>query len=76
MRARSTTTHARTAWRLTTRTTTPRRGAQIPLGVEDELFRRYLADLHLARITPTLDAYLATVVTPTLEAQKRAGCLG
>jgi hypothetical protein len=28
------------------------------------------------RIPPTLDAYLATVVTPTLEAQKRAGCLG
>ena len=33
-------------------------------------FRRNRADLHLAGIPPALDAYLATVVTPTLEAQK------
>jgi hypothetical protein len=43
--------------------------------LEERLLRRYLADLHLARLPATLDAYLRTVVTPTLERQRRDGCL-
>ena len=43
--------------------------------LEERLLRRYLADLHLAKRPPTLDAYLRTVVTPTLERQRRDGCL-
>jgi len=39
-------------------------------GTDGAAFRRYRADRHLAGIAPALDAYLATVVTPTLEAQK------
>lgn len=53
--------------------TTPDREKLFPL--EDRLLERYLSDLHLARIPSTLDAYLRTVVTPTLEAQRRAGCI-
>src|SRR5262249_11707467 len=52
---------------------TPDRVKLFPL--EDKLLQRYLSDLHLARIPPTLDAYLATVGTPTLEAKKRGGCV-
>jgi len=44
-------------------------------GTGGAAFRRYRADLHLAGIPPALDAYLATVVTPTLEAQKACRCL-
>lgn len=43
--------------------------------LEEKLFRRYLATLHLSKTPPTLDAYLTNVVTPTLEAQRRAGCV-
>ena len=43
--------------------------------LEERLLRRYLADLHLAKLPPTLDAYLRTVVTPTLERQRRDGCV-
>jgi len=52
---------------------TPDYRALYPL--ETRLLRRYLADLHLRRLPPTLDAYLRTVVTPTLERQRRAGCV-
>ncbi len=40
-----------------------------------KLLRRYLADLTLAKLPGTLDAYLKTVVTPTLEAQRKGGCV-
>ena len=41
--------------------------------LEAKLLTRYLADLHLTQLPPTLDAYVTTVVTPTLEAQRKAG---
>ena len=43
--------------------------------LEDRLLRRYLADLHVARLPATLDDYLRNVVTATLERQRRAGCV-
>ncbi|MDB4888334.1 MAG: amidohydrolase [Gemmatimonadetes bacterium] len=43
--------------------------------LEDRLLGRYLAELHLAKVPGTLDAYLRTVVTPTLERQRREGCV-
>jgi hypothetical protein len=43
--------------------------------LEAKLMRRYLSDLHLASIPATLDEYLKTIVTPTLEAQKKNGCV-
>jgi len=43
--------------------------------LEVKLMRRYLSDLHLASIPATLDAYLNTIVTPTLEEQKKNGCV-
>jgi hypothetical protein len=43
--------------------------------LEEKLFRRYLADLKLSRTPATLESYLATVITPTLESQRRAGCV-
>ena len=52
---------------------TPDREKLFPL--EDKLLQRYLFDLQLATIPPTLDAYLETVVRPTLETQRRAGCV-
>lgn len=55
------------------RKATPDYAALYPL--EDRLLRRYLRDLHLAKIPATLDAYLRTVVTPTLERQRRDGCI-
>jgi uncharacterized protein len=42
---------------------------------EDELLRRYMADLHLERRPSTLQGYLKEVVTPTLEAQRQRGCV-
>ena len=42
---------------------------------EEKLLGRYLAGLHVSRLPATLDAYLKTVVTPTLEHQRKAGCL-
>ncbi len=53
--------------------TTPDQRVLYPL--EDKLLRRYLADLHVAKVPATLDAYLKTVVTPTLESQSKAGCV-
>lgn len=42
---------------------------------EEKLLARYLKDLGIAALPPTLDAYLATVVTATLERQRKAGCI-
>jgi len=42
--------------------------------LEERLLRRYLEDLH-ATLPQTLDAYLRTVVTPTLERQRNGGCI-
>jgi len=55
------------------RAATPDYAALYPL--EDRLLRRYMKDLGLARLPATLDAYLRTVVTPTLERQRREGCV-
>lgn len=42
---------------------------------EEKLLKRYLADLNVRSLPTTLDAYLKTVVTPTLERQKRNGAV-
>jgi uncharacterized protein len=42
---------------------------------EEKLLKRYLADLNLRSLPATLDSYLKTVVTPTLERQKRNGAV-
>lgn len=42
---------------------------------ESALLRRYLADLRLPSLPPTLDAYLARVVAPTLDRQRHAGAV-
>jgi predicted TIM-barrel fold metal-dependent hydrolase len=52
---------------------TPDRQKLFPL--VDALLRRYYTGLSLSSRPPTLDAYLKTVVTPTLEAQRQGGCL-
>jgi predicted TIM-barrel fold metal-dependent hydrolase len=52
---------------------TPDRQKLYPL--EEKLLQRYLADLHLDRVPATLDTYLTTVVTPTLERQRQGGCV-
>jgi len=51
----------------------PDRQKLFPL--EDKLLQRYLADLKIEKLPATLDAYLKTVVTPTLERQRQAGCV-
>lgn len=43
--------------------------------LEENLLHRYLADLQVEKLPPTLDGYLQAVVTPTLERQRRAGCI-
>jgi uncharacterized protein len=43
--------------------------------LEQTLLRRYLADLGRDALPSTLDAYLQEVVTPTLEGQRKAGCV-
>jgi hypothetical protein len=43
--------------------------------LEEKLLRRYLADLQLPDVPPTLDEYLRSVVTATLERQRQAGCV-
>ena len=53
--------------------TSPDREKLFPL--EDRLLQRYMSDLNVAKRPATLDAYLETVVTPTLEAQQRGGCV-
>ncbi len=42
---------------------------------EERLLKRYLSDLNIKQLPPTLDAYLKTIVTPTLERQKRNGAV-
>jgi predicted TIM-barrel fold metal-dependent hydrolase len=42
---------------------------------EDKLLKRYLSDLHLDAPPGSLSEYLAKVVTPTLERQKRDGAV-
>jgi hypothetical protein len=42
---------------------------------EERLLRRYLAALPVKTLPPTLGAYLAAVVTPTLERMKRDGAV-
>ena len=42
---------------------------------EEKLLQRYLADLKLRALPASLEAYLKTVVTPTLELQKRNGAV-
>ncbi len=51
----------------------PDRGAFFPL--EDKLRARYLQQLGLAALPPTLDAYLQQVVTPLLTQQRAAGAI-
>lgn len=53
--------------------TSPDRAKLYPY--EEKLLRRYLADLGVAKLPATLDAYLRTVVTPTLDRQRKAGCV-
>ncbi len=42
---------------------------------EEMLLRRYLKDLNLAALPPTLDEYLSKVVTPALVSQKKNGAV-
>ncbi len=42
---------------------------------ESALLRRYMHDLHIAALPGTLDAYVATVVVPTLHRQRQAGAV-
>jgi predicted TIM-barrel fold metal-dependent hydrolase len=51
----------------------PDAAALYPL--EERLLRRYMTDLGAAAMPATLDQYLRKVVTPTLEAQRKAGCV-
>ena len=53
--------------------TTPDNRVLYPL--EERLLRRHLGDLHLTQLPATLDQYLRTVVTPTLERQRKDGCI-
>jgi hypothetical protein len=54
-------------------TVTPDREKLFPL--EEQLLKKYLADLNIAQLPVTLDDYLNQVVTPTLQAQKNGGCV-
>jgi hypothetical protein len=42
---------------------------------EERLLKRYLTDLKISALPPSLDAYLRSVVTPTLERQKKNGAV-
>ncbi len=42
---------------------------------EEKLLKRYMSDLNIKQLPPTLDDYLKTIVTPTLERQKRSGVI-
>jgi hypothetical protein len=52
---------------------TPDREKLFPL--EDQLLKKFLSDLKIAKLPLTLDEYLEKVVTPTLQAQKAGGCI-
>jgi uncharacterized protein len=54
-------------------TTSPDREKLFPL--EDKLLQRYISYLNVTKRPSTLEAYLETVVTPTLEAQQKGGCV-
>src|SRR5262249_60431281 len=43
--------------------------------LEDKLLQRYMSTLGVKERPGTLDAYLKTVVTPTLKAQQKGGCV-
>jgi hypothetical protein len=43
--------------------------------LEERLLRRYMSALNIAKRPASLDVYLKTVVTPTLEAQRKGGCV-
>jgi hypothetical protein len=43
--------------------------------LEEALLRRYLKDLQITALPATLDGYLSAVVVPTLEGQRKAGCI-
>jgi predicted TIM-barrel fold metal-dependent hydrolase len=43
---------------------------------EAALLRRYLREIGVAKLPPSLDAYVATVVRPTLERWKKDGAVG
>ncbi|HUQ83322.1 MAG TPA: hypothetical protein VM076_19365 [Gemmatimonadaceae bacterium] len=43
---------------------------------EAALLQRYLRDLRVSKVPPTLDAYVRTVVTPTLERWRSGGAVG
>ena len=53
--------------------TTPDREKLFPL--EEQLLKKYMADLGLSKLPATLGEYLAQVVTATLESQKKNGCV-
>src|SRR6266478_9062169 len=42
---------------------------------EERLLKRYLSDLKVGALPPSLDEYLKSIVTPTLERQKRNGAV-
>ena len=42
---------------------------------EAALLHRYMRDLGIPKLPPTLDAYVATVVVPTLEKQRKGGAV-
>jgi uncharacterized protein len=52
---------------------TPDREVLFPL--EDRHLKDFLSDLRLSQLPSTLDQYLKQVVTGTLEAQKKGGCI-
>ncbi len=52
---------------------TPDKALFFPL--EEKLRARYLAALHLTKLPATLDEYIAQVVTPTLERQRKGGAI-
>jgi len=52
---------------------TPDREKLFPL--EDQLLKKYLSDLNISKLPATLDEYLKQIVTATLEAQKKGGCI-
>jgi hypothetical protein len=52
---------------------TPDREKLFPL--EENLFKKYLADLSIYKLPATLDEYLKKIVTATLVAQKKGGCM-
>lgn len=52
---------------------TPDRKMLYPL--EDQLLKKYLSDLNISKLPATLDEYLKQVVTATMEAQKKGGCM-